>query len=305
MTHNPILSLNDLARRVGIPLARLRQVGKNVHKHYSYFSKMVAKDKSREFRVPDVQLMEIQRRILQRVLNPIGYTDEAHGGVRGRSARSNATVHCAQNCVINLDVKRFFDNVRHEAVYRMFRHELGFGRDVASLLTRLTTFRSLLPQGAPTSPAVANLVLAVPVDRSLSLVVRDLEVKYTRFVDDLTFSGNDPRPVINIVARLLSGRRLPMYRKKSNGKSKLRITPRSRAQEVTGLLVNGSRISISRKRRDSIRAAIFGLRSMTAEAEIQAAARSIRGRIAHVEQFNPGEALRLRRYLSLTLGKST
>ncbi len=299
----PILSVNELAWKIGIPIARLRQIGKSVHKHYRVFPKWIAKDKVRTFRVPDDELMDIQRRIVQRVLNPIGFGDEVHGGIRGRSAATNAAVHRSQNCVVNLDVKSFFDKVRHEAVYRMFRHDLGFGRDVASLLTRLTTFRSLLPQGAPTSPAVANLVLAMPVDAPLASLVQDLEVKYTRFVDDLTFSGKDPRRVINVVARLLSRRRLQMYRKKSGRKSKLRITPRSRPQEVTGLLVNASRTSVPRKRRDSIRAAIFGLRSLMGEAHIRAEVRSIHGRIAHVGRFNPGEALRLKRYLSSTLGE--
>jgi hypothetical protein len=185
----------------------------------------------------------------------------------------------------------------------MFCHERNFGRDVAHLLTRLTTYRSVLPQGAPTSPAIANLVLALSVDAPSSLLAERMDLKYSRFVDDLTFSGNNPRPVINSVARLLSSRRLPMYRKKPE-KSKLRITPRSRPQEVTGLLVNHAwHVSVSRKRRDSVRAAIFGLRLLAGHPAMHVELLSIRGRITHVGQFNPGEGQRLERYLSVILGQ--
>ena len=80
---------------------------------------------------------------------------------------------------VNLDVKDFFPNVRHYIVYRMFRRELGFGRDVARLLTRLTTFRAGLPQGAPTSTAIANVLLALPVDGPISVEAERSSPLYT------------------------------------------------------------------------------------------------------------------------------
>ncbi len=87
------------------------------------------------------------------VLDEFEVTEAVHGSVRGRSPASNASQHLGQSCVVTLDVKDFFTSVRYYIVYRMIRHELGMGRDVARLLTRLTTFRSYLPQGAPTSPS--------------------------------------------------------------------------------------------------------------------------------------------------------
>lgn len=157
-----------------------------------------------------------QRRIKNNILASITLGEGVHGGVRGRSPRSNATPHLGQPCVVNLDVRDFFPNVRHYVVYRMFRRELGFGRDVARLLTRLTTLDGQLPQGASTSTAIAN-VLALPIDRPISVEAERFDVRYTRFVDDITLSGSNPRPLINIVGRMLSRRRLPMYRKKQSG----------------------------------------------------------------------------------------
>lgn len=206
---------------------------------------------------------------------------------------------------MTVDVKSFFPNVRHYVVYRMFRHEFGFGKDVAYLLTRLTTLQSQLPQGAPTSTAVANLLLAAPVDAPVTAHAASRDVTYTRFVDDIALSGDEPRPLINLVARLLSRRRLRVHRTgaKSKPATKLRISHHSQAQEVTGLLVNSTNgPSISRARRDRVRAAIFALRPSQPQRVAQKAVRSILGRIAHVGRFNRGEAIRLKTYLAQTLG---
>src|SRR5437899_9317974 len=148
----------------------------------------------------------------------------------------------------------------------MFPKARGFGREVARLLTRLTTLDSELPQGAPTSTGVANLLLALPVDDPIAAEAKRLGVRCTRFVDDIVLSGPNPRPMINVAGRMLSKRRLRMHREKGKrqSKAKLKITPRSKPQEVTGLLVNTqSGPSVSRRRRDNIRAALFALRNAT------------------------------------------
>jgi len=303
----PILSVRDLASRLGTPAARLREIADDIKSHYTTWPLWNKnKTKVRQLTVPRRELKEIQRRIKNNIFERIALSESVHGGIRGRSPRSNATHHLSQPCVVSLDVRDFFPKVRHYMVYRMLRRELGFGRDVARLLTRLTTLNSQLPQGAPTSTAVANVLLALPVDGPISVRAAHSGVRYTRFVDDVTVSGSDPRSLINIVGRMLSTRRLPMHREKveAHSKPKLKIMPGSRPQEVTGLIVN-SKIgpSISRQRRDKIRAAIFSLRRTTDEADLRAAASSIRGRIVYVQQFNPGAAKRMQQYLESTLAR--
>jgi hypothetical protein len=251
--------------------------------------------------IPGPDLKLIQRRINSNILAKVPLARTVYGGVRGGSPRKNAGEHSNQRCVINMDVKEFFPNVRHYMVFRMFRNELGFGRDVASLLTRLTTYRSYLPQGAPTSTAVANLLLAAPVDVPLSAEAERSGLRYSRFVDDIAISGRNPRSLINIIARLLSRRRLPIHRNRANRRSKLKITPSGRAQAVTGLIVNSpSGLSVPKARRDKVRAAIYALRRAP-EHQLQSAIASICGKIAYVAQFNPGAAKRLNGYLELTL----
>jgi len=297
----PILSVRDLASRLGTSVTRLREIAGDIDSHYSLWTRWdEKKQKVRHFRVPKPELMEIQRRIKNKILSSIPLSDGVHGGVRGGSPRSNASPHLGQPCVINLDVRDFFGKVRHYMVHRMFVGELRFGRDVARLLTRLTTLNGELPQGAPTSTAVANLLLAVPVDGPMLVEAERLGHRYSRFVDDITLSGDNPRPLINTVARALSRRRLPMYRKKAK-KPKLKITPISRRQEVTGLTVNSTKgPSVPRRTRGNIRAAIFRLHAVPENA-FRTAVSSVRGRIAYARQFNPGSAERMRRTLESLL----
>jgi len=298
----PILSIRKFASLIGTPAPRLREIAANVKAHYRAFP-LVNKNKVRQITAPDHELKVVQRRIVDNVLGKLTLGDGVHGGVRGRSPKSNAENHLGRPCVVTLDVRDFFPSVSHSRVYRMFRHEHGFGKDVASLLTRLTTFNGQLPQGAPTSTAIANLLLASPVDVPLSIEGKRRGVVSSRFVDDMAFSGSNPRPMINAAGKMLSRRGLSIYRQNAKGqiKPKLEIRVRSQPQEITGLNVNRrSGPSVPRKRRDDVRAAIHALRAMRDE-ELAPATVSVRGRINHVRRFNPGAAKSLRTYLESTL----
>lgn len=295
----PILSERDLASRLGIPLVRLRAIAREVERHYTEFP-VVKGSKVRIIRPPRDVLKDIQRRLKTHIFDHVPLANGAHGGVRGRSPTTNAEQHLQQPCVVNLDVRTFFDNIRHDEVYRLLRKELGFGREVARLVTRLPTLGDRLPQGAPTSTAIANILLMLPVDGPISIEAENIGVRYTRFVDDITFSGPNPRSLINSVGKMLSRRKLRMYRKKAKYHSgaKLKISSGSERQEVTGLVVNSkSGPSVPRRYRDNVRSAIHLLRTLDGCA-LPGALRSIRGKIEYIRKFNTGSAKRMERSLA-------
>jgi RNA-directed DNA polymerase len=238
----------------------------------------------------------LQRRIAKDVI--VGthtFADCVHGGIKGRSARSNAEQHLRQPCLVTIDVRQFFPHVRHDQVYRMFRTEVGCGRDVARLLTRLVTLDDALPQGAPTSVAVANLLLDSALDVPITERAAATGTIYTRFIDDVGLSGLNPQQLIQEVARRLSRRRLSVHRldRRPNAKSKLKIQPANRPQVITGLLVNGPHVSVPKSYRDNVRAAVHGLTRIEGPAARAQALTSIKGKIRYVQNFNPGAAKRL------------
>lgn len=163
---------------------------------------------------PKPRLKEIQRRLLRHVLAPITLHPAAHGGVPGRSVASALAPHAGTQVVIRADLETFFAAIPARRVYGVLR-TAGYPEAVAYAITGLCTTvipravwqaidppagldrhrrlgQSLavphLPQVAPTSPALANLV-AFSLDRRLSGLARAFDAKYTRYIDDLTFSG--------------------------------------------------------------------------------------------------------------------
>lgn len=298
----PLVSKRHLASILGVPPSRLEEIAEEIaldpDLHYTTFSKTdPKKNKARTFHNPKPELKRIQKAIDRRLLREAMDHTIAHGGVRGRSPRSNAELHLGKPCVVTVDVRDFFPSVRHYIVYRLLRAERDCGHDVARLLTRLTTLDSGVPQGAPTSTTITNLLLSSTVDERVSAAAGEHRIQPTRFVDDFAFSGENPRPLINVVAKALSGKRLRVWR----AKRKLRIMSQHGPQIVTGLIVNSARgPSVPRGKRDAVKAAIFQLREMTSPDRARTIA-SIRGRIQHIAQFNPSTASRLERYLASQL----
>lgn len=296
-----LLSVRKLAQLLDNSVARLREIAdeidRDVNSHYRFHSeKKPGSDIVRHYMVPTHELKEIHKKIKSNVLTLFPLSAVAHGGIRGRSPRSNASKHLGQRWLVTMDVKSFFPNVRHYIVHEMFSREMGCGREVAWLLTRLTTLNAQLPQGAPTSTAVANLVLTLAVDEHVAALAQENGTVNTRFVDDIALSGNDPQSLINPTVRALSRKRLPIWRKSAKYQSRLKfkVTPNSQRQEVTGLVVNAtSGPSVPKRYRDGVRAAIFQLRNIADLEARQLAERSIRGRIAYVRTCNPGPAAKL------------
>lgn len=295
-----LVSLRYLAHQLGVPLGELRELADNVSDHYRQWSSFnEKKNKVRILKVPDRLLKGVQRRIHKRILNRYSLPDVAHGGVSGKSPKTNAAQHCGKQLVVSLDVRDFYPSVSHKQVASMFVREFGCGRDTAWLLTRLTTIDGQLPQGAPTSTAIANILLASTVDEPVEKLAHQVQADVTRFVDDFTFSGDDAAGLINPTARMVSKVGLSTWRKRQ----KLKVMPASGRQEVTGLTVNAKNgPSVPKYKRDRIKAAIHQLRNLTAS-EVEQEIRSIDGRINHVARHNSGPAKRLRRNFDQVLSE--
>ena len=133
------------------------------------------------------RLKIIQTRIHRNILNKIELPSYAFGAVKGKDNVSNAKQHQGKKYKFTTDLKDFFPSITNKAVFKMFVSQ-GFSPEVSRLLTKLTTYKGRIPQGAPTSSTLANLVFIKTGD-ILQKFAKENNATFTSFVDDMTFSS--------------------------------------------------------------------------------------------------------------------
>jgi hypothetical protein len=264
--------------------------------------------------------MAIQRRILHEILDLVPVHDCTHGFVPGRSCVGAAQVHAGESVVVTVDLKDFFLNTRVARVHHVFR-SLGYPWAVARALTSLCTActpRSVfsrvpmarrhdwltqkihqsphLPQGAPTSPALANLA-AWHLDVRARGLARTFGANYTRYADDLAFSG-DPDFAARIKPFLAGLEEIASSEGFALNDRKTRIMHRGGCQRVTGIVVN-DHVNVPRAAFDALKATLHNCRRNGPAAENRAGLHDFRahlnGKVTWVEHVNPARGERLRR----------
>jgi hypothetical protein len=241
------LGVGELARRLGVSEAELLALAPR----YRPFRVKKRAGGQRIIDEPDEQLKRVQRLILRRLLGRLRAHPAAHGFERGRSVVTAALPHARRAVVLRMDVRDFFLATGERRVFEYFR-EVGWDIEAAGLLTRFCTLRGGLPQGAPTSPRLSNLV-NYRLDARLAALARGHGAAYTRYADDMTFSfPADDRETLAAVIRTTKkvlaeeGYRLHTERK-------LRLLRPHTRQTVAGLVVN-ERVQLPRTTRRWLRA---------------------------------------------------
>lgn len=241
------LNCTELARRLNIVESELRAF------QPVYREVLIPKRSggTRRLLVPDDKTKALQRLILRRLLKNLRVHPAAQAYVPGRSALLNAGVHAGQAVVINMDVVDFFPTTQASRIEAYFRR-IGWNAEAAALLTRLTTSENGLPQGAPTSPALSNLVNFL-LDVQIARRVASNSGTYTRYADDIAISYPLDYPctihsVMDYVKRCLKSKG---YR--THGLKKRRIRRQHQQQIVTGFVVN-FRPQLNRETRRRLRA---------------------------------------------------
>lgn len=133
------------------------------------------------------KLKKLQTIIKNAILSKITLNQGVYGGVKGKDSVRNANVHKGKKYKFVTDLKDFYPSVRPKMVYEaLVRY--GFSSDIASIITKLTTYKNQVPQGAPTSTHITNIALSKLDDYMTDLCSRR-DIYYTRYVDDMTFSS--------------------------------------------------------------------------------------------------------------------
>ncbi|MDP5239733.1 reverse transcriptase family protein [Uliginosibacterium sp. 31-16] len=294
-------------------------------RHYRYHWKPKASGGQRLIESPKPLLRSVQRKILRGMLDKVPVHAAAHGCVPGRSIVSNAHIHAGTPLVLKLDLRDFFTSIPAARIHALFR-SLGYPLEVARYLTALTTHATApaalraqpqeslcscvakratrasqeawrqrhLPQGAPTSAALANLC-AWRLDLRLDGAAREAGARYTRYVDDLVFScpAHSPAHARRIALMAAS---IALEEGFTPHPHKTRIATQAQAQWVTGVLVN-QKPNVARKDFDLLKAILnncirHGPTEQNREAHLDFRAH-LQGRVAHVRHVNPARGARL------------
>ena len=175
-----------LARSAGIKHAQLVAILNKIEGNYRLFRIPKRSGGLRSISIPRPALKALQATILRR-LESFPVSDQAHAFCAGRSIKSHAALHLRSTDFVKVDLKDFFPSIRADAVFETFL-SLGFEPGLAQAMTRLTTFMGGLPQGAPSSPIISNLVMR-KFDASLAAFADTHGLIYSRYADDIVVSG--------------------------------------------------------------------------------------------------------------------
>jgi RNA-directed DNA polymerase len=242
-----INTLKHLAFELKFELLEIESIIKNIDKFY-YEKVEIKQDKLGQPKLkngviqkrvlnPSISRLKLLQKSIQRnILLKLDMPDYAFGAVKGKDNVLNAKKHQGRKYIFTTDLKSFFPSITHNRVFEMFR-SYNFSPTVSRILTQLTTFKGKLPQGAPTSPTIANLVF-VKTGKKLNEFAKANNLTFTSFVDDLTFSAAiDFKSKAQFIIQTIQSDGFKISHNKTNYKTKMPV--------VTGLVVKNNKLSLT------------------------------------------------------------
>lgn len=280
----PLVSIRHLESILGHDREYLLELARSAGSMYrSYDRRVTGQSKWRHIDAPSKELRSLQKKILRKILYTADLPPHLLGSVKGRSVVDNMDSHIEPQTLARIDIADFFPSIENRSVYATYRNIFGASPKVADLLTKVTTFERRLPQGAPTSPMVANLVM-IPTANSLQRICQERGLKLTIWVDDICISGRNTRDAIEPIIKRITRAGYAVRR------SKIDVMPRSVAQTVTGGVVNKGR-SVGRKKTQQIREEIISYKGSQEIEEFRY--KSIAGKIQFISWVCPAQGKKL------------
>ncbi len=206
-------------------------------------------------------LKEIQLWILENILYKIPISKYAKAYVPKMNFKQNLYFHKKQPKVLCLDLENFFPSITFNYVEQIFR-SIGYSNVVSNLLAKLCCLNGNLPQGAPTSPYLSNIFMN-PIDDIISNYCKENKIRFTRYADDLTFSGEfDQTAIIELVQNTISNFNLKLRPEKT------KLMTQSMRQVVTGIVVN-EKLQVQFRKRNKLRQEIYYIKKFGLQSHVQ------------------------------------
>jgi len=285
-------SLKGLGWILGIPKRELLALIDELESYYRPFEVCRPGKPPRAIDRPVGKLKEVQKRVRKKFLANSPLDEGVRACVKGGSTYNNADVHCNQKNFVRVDVKNCYPSMTSTMAFRTFQ-SIGFGPKTASVLTKLSTRLGHLPQGAPTSDMIANLILR-PVDHRVREICRDLDLERGRCMDDICVSGeNGTRQALELIVAAIRDIGLAVRHKKTK-----HAGPQA-AHITTGYTTNGPwGPKVVKTKVQEIRTSVYQLICAHLNGEdIGHRLPSIRGSLGYLRRTNAGAVRRLERQL--------
>ena len=223
---------SSLVNDLGFSGKALYSVSNHINKHYNPVKLPKGNGEFRQLYVPDEFLKSIQRAINEKLLLTEEISPYATAYRPGGSTKVNASPHIGKPVLLKLDIRHFFDHLIYPIVKEKAFPEKRYSEQNRVLLSLLCVCMDSLPQGAPTSPTISNIIMK-DFDNAVGQWCEENKISYTRYCDDMTFSGDfDPKVVIPIVKSELKKLGLFLNDKKTV------IVRKGQKHSVTGIVVN-------------------------------------------------------------------
>lgn len=248
-SENPLLNCEtreQLASLLGISVQSLTYFAYSENKKYKIFEIPKKSGGKRKISAPVGALKTIQRKLAAHLSDLYPSLPYVHGFLNNRSVLTNATPHLNKNYIFNIDLEEFFPSITTSRVYGLLRAQpFNFSQQVASAIAGIACNNGSLPQGAPTSPILSNMI-CFRMDKALRKFGKKHSATYTRYADDITFSFNKEIPEQIVIlddddGSVIPGENLSQIIIKNNFKInplKTRLSRNGQAKFVTGVKVN-------------------------------------------------------------------
>lgn len=287
-----ISSLEDLSLRIHLSKGLLYKFAAFPEKQYRSYRIEKPAGGYRQIHQPSYELKAVQGWILRNLLDRLASSSACKGFEREQSIVDNAQPHIGGKAVMLLDIDDFFSSIAAFRVYFVFTL-MGYSSRVSALLTSLCTYDGYLPQGAPTSPKLANLA-CWRMDKRLMGYAGKRRIVYTRYADDLAFSSfsdSNLRPSLPFIKFIIRDEGFQL------NPDKFRYMGPSKRHKITGMIIHATGVGIGRQRYRELRAQLHQLSQSKDPEAIGREVNYLRGYLAFVQGVDPNRHQQIKAYI--------
>lgn len=246
------MELTELSSGIGVSSGYLSFL---LHHHDKYYKTFYIKKrkgkKQRLIATPNYEIKAIQGWLLRNYLDKIEICDRATGFVKKKGIKENARYHLGQKYIMCLDIKDFFPSIDKSRIYKVLLNRLNDDY-LSYFISEISTFKDTLPQGGVTSPVLSNIVFNSQ-DDEIKKICNETNINYSRYADDLCFSSNYFRNLSDLqpkISKIIQDGGFKL------NDDKTRFMSGKHKKMVTGLFLNEDRLTVGRRRKRNVRAAL-------------------------------------------------